>query len=225
MMIGIAGAGLLGVLIEILMIRPFYGNRGMMLITVMTTLSAMIIIEKGTQMIWGARLKQLPRLIDGDLRILGTVVSWQEALIMMIAPVVLLILWGFTKKTHIGLGLRAVGQNQDAAALLGIDVKRAFLTTFGLAAVLAGLSGVLLGSIRFITPTMGSEPLIKAMIVVIFGGLGSLGATAGAAYVIGFLEAFLIVTLGLYWTPFTLFSIMILTLVFRRNGLFGGSVQ
>lgn len=61
------------------------------------------------------------------------------------------------------------------------------------------------------------------MIVVIFGGLGSLGATAGAAYVIGFVEAFLILTVGLYWSPSILFLLMIVVLIIRPNGLFGRS--
>ncbi|NDV01271.1 hypothetical protein GZA08_09875 [Pseudoroseicyclus sp. CLL3-39] len=114
-----------------------------------------------------------------------------------------------------------MGQNQDSAALIGIDVPRAFSLAFGLSAALAGLTGVLLGGIRFVTPTMGAEPLVSAMIVVIFGGLGSLGATAGAAIVIGLLEAFLTLWLGLYWTPSVVFLLLILVLVFRPNGLFG----
>ena len=57
--------------------------------------------------------------------------------------------------------------------------------------------------------------------MVIFGGLGSLGATAGAAFVIGMTEAFLVLVVGLYWTPFLLFVFLIAVLVFRPNGLFG----
>lgn len=218
---GIGVSVIAGVLIELLLVRPFYGSRNMMLITVMTTLSAMIIIEKGAQIIWGARLKQLPRIIDGEVSIAGAVVSSHEALIIVLAPAVLLALWWFATRTRVGRSLRAVGQNQDSAALIGINVPRAYAIAFGLSAGLAGLSGVLLGSIRFITPSLGADPLVKAMIVVIFGGLGSLGATAGAAYVIGFLEAFLILWLGLYWTPSVIFLVMILVLIFRPNGLFG----
>lgn len=218
---GIGASVIAGVLIELLLVRPFYGSRNMMLITVMTTLSAMIIIEKGAQIIWGARLKQLPRIIDGEVSIAGAVVSSHEALIIVLAPAVLLALWWFATRTRVGRSLRAVGQNQDSAALIGINVPRAYAIAFGLSAGLAGLSGVLLGSIRFITPSLGADPLVKAMIVVIFGGLGSLGATAGAAYVIGFLEAFLILWLGLYWTPSVIFLVMILVLIFRPNGLFG----
>lgn len=219
---GTLAAGLIGIVIERLLVRPFYSNRNMLLITAMTTLAAMVILERGAQMIWGARLKQLPRLIPGEVQVLGTTISAHEALLIVLAPLILIALWRFTVMTNRGRSLRAVGQNQDSAALLGIDVPVAFALAFGISAALAGLTGALLGSIRFITPTMGSEPLTKAMIVVIFGGLGNLGATAGAAYLIGFIEAFLILGLGLYWTPFVLFLLMILVLLFRPNGVFGG---
>lgn len=210
-----------GLVIERLLVRPYYGHRNMLLITVMTTLAAMIVIEKGAQIIWGARLKQLPRILDGEVSLFGTVFSAHEALIVVLAPTILLALWRFTSNTRVGRSLRAVGQNREAAALLGIHVPRSFAIAFGLSAGLAGLAGVLLGSIRFITPSLGAEPLIKAMIVVIFGGLGSLGATVAAAYVIGFLEALLVVVIGLYWTPSVLFLAMVAVLVLRPAGLFG----
>ncbi|MBN9890354.1 branched-chain amino acid ABC transporter permease [Salipiger abyssi] len=218
---GIGAAVIAGVLIELLLVRPFYGNRNMMLITVMTTLAASTILERGISMIWGPRLKQLPRTLDGQVNLLGAPVSAHEALIIVLAPAVLLALWWYTGRTLSGRSLRAVGQNRSAAALLGIDVPRTFSLAFGLSAALAGLTGVLLGSIRFVTPGLGADPLVNAMIVVIFGGLGSLGATAGAAYVIGLLEALLVLWLGLYWTPSVLFVALILVLVFRPNGLFG----
>ena len=218
---GVAAAALLGVLMEYLVVRPFYGRRNLLLITVMTTLAVMIILEKGAQIIWGARLKQLPRLVEGDVSIFGAVISRHEALIVAIAPAILAALWAFATRTRIGRSLRAVGQNQDAAGLLGINVPFTFALAFGLGAALAGLTGVLLGGIRFVTPNLGLEPLVKAMIVVIFGGLGSLGATVGAAFVIGLAEAFLVLVVGLYWTPFALFLGLIIVLVFRPNGLFG----
>ncbi len=221
MLAGVAVAALAGVLIELLLVRPFYDSRAMMLVTVMTTLAAAIIIERGISILWGPRLKQLPRVIDGQVSIFGAPVSAHEALIIAVAPVVLAALWWYTARTQSGRALRAVGQNQDAAALIGIDAPRTFSLAFGLSAALAGLTGVLLGSIRFVTPGLGADPLVNAMIVVIFGGLGSLGATAGAAYVIGLFEALLVLWLGLYWTPSVLFLALILILVFRPNGLFG----
>lgn len=218
---GIGAAVVAGILIELLLVRPFYESRNMMLITVMTTLAASTILERGISIVWGPRLKQLPRVLDGQVSILGAPVSAHEAMIIVLAPAVLLALWWYTGRTRSGRSLRAVGQNQDSAALIGIDVPRTFSLAFGLAAALAGLTGILLGSIRFVTPGLGADPLVNAMIVVIFGGLGSLGATAGAAYVIGMLEALFVLWLGLYWTPSVLFVLLILVLVFRPNGLFG----
>jgi len=218
---GIAAAVVGGVLIELLLVRPFYGNRAMLLVTVMTTLAASTIIERSISIIWGPRLKQLPRVIEGQVSIFGAPISSHEAMIILLAPVVLAALWWYTSKTRSGRSLRAVGQNQDSAALVGIDVPRTFSLAFGLSAALAGLTGILLGSIRFVTPGLGADPLTNAMIVVIFGGLGSLGATAGAAYVIGMLEALLILWLGLYWTPSVVFLALIMILIFRPNGLFG----
>lgn len=218
---GVLVAAVLGVLIEYLLVRPFYGQPNMLLITVMTTLAAMIVLEKAALLIWGPRLKQLPRLLEGDVSLPGTTISAHELLIIFIAPVILLLLWFFTSRTSTGRSLRAVGQNQDAAAMIGINVSTTFALTFALGAALAALSGILLGGIRFVTPNLGVEPLVKAMIVVIFGGLGSLGATVGAAFVIGMAEALLVLTIGLYWTPFVLFAGLILVLVFRPNGLFG----
>ena len=218
---GIGAAVIAGILIELLLVRPFYESRNMMLITVMTTLAASTILERGISILWGPRLKQLPRVIEGQVSILGASVSAHEAMIIVLAPMVLLALWWYTGRTRSGRSLRAVGQNQDSAALIGIDVPRTFSLAFGLAAALAGLTGILLGSIRFVTPGLGADPLVNAMIVVIFGGLGSLGATAGAAYVIGVLEALLVLWLGLYWTPSVLFVLLILVLIFRPNGLFG----
>ena len=217
---GVAFTALCGVIIEILLVRPFYSNRNMVLITVMTTLAAMIILEKGAQMIWGARLKQLPRLIEGDINLFGAVISAHEAMLIVLAPTLLVALWLFASRTSVGRSLRAVGQNKDAAALLGINVPVTFALAFAIGAGLAGLSGILLGGIRFITPSMGAEPLVKAMIVVIFGGLGSLGATVGAALVLGMAEAFLILYVGLYWTPFIIFLGLIAVLILRPNGLF-----
>lgn len=208
-----------GVLIERTVVRPFYGHRDMLLITVMTTLAAMIFQKNGIQLLWGARLKQLAPIVPGNVRLLQTTISAQEMLIIIVAPLLLGALWLFLSRTRIGRGIRAVGQNPDGARLIGIDVSRLFVTTFALSAVLAGLTGILLGSVRLMTPEFGSDPLVKALIIVIFGGLGSLGGTIVAAYAMGLVEAALTYIIGIYWTPSTLFLLLILVLLFRPQGL------
>ncbi|MBX3577375.1 MAG: branched-chain amino acid ABC transporter permease [Rhizobiaceae bacterium] len=223
--IAVAGVVAAGVLIERLIVRPFYDHRDILLITVMTTLAAMIFIEKGSQLIWGARLKQLRPVVPGQVNFLGTTISAQEALIIALAPLLLGLLFLFLRNSRIGRGIRAVGQNPNAAKLIGIDVSRLFIITFALSAALAGLTGILLGSVRMVTPAFGAEPLVKALIIVIFGGLGSLGGTIVAAYLLGLLEAFLIFFIGIYWAPSMIFVLLILILLVRPQGLLGKVVR
>lgn len=221
----VAAVCAVGILTERLFVRPFYGERNMLLITTMTTLAVMMFLEKGIQLLWGPRLKQVRPVVEGDVTVLGVTISAHEAFVVCLAPVLLFGLWGFLRLTRTGRAIRAVGQNAQAARLIGINVPAMFAITFAVSAGAAALTGILLGSIRLITPGLGSEPLIKAFIIVIFGGLGSLGGTIGAAYVIGLLEAFLIVTVGMYWTPSALFLLLILTLLIRPQGLFGKAVH
>lgn len=216
---------LAGAAMERLVVRPFYGHRAMLLITVMTTLAAMVFIGKGIQLLWGPRLKQLEPLLPGNVTVLGTTISAQEALIIAVAPAILGALWAFLRFSAAGRGIRAVGQNRHAAALIGIDVGRLFLFAFALSAVLAGLTGVLIGSVRLVTPGLGDEPLIKALIIVIFGGLGSLAGTIWAAYLIGLAEAVLVFVVGIYWAPSMLFVGLILVLLVRPQGLMGRVVR
>lgn len=214
-----------GILMERLIIRPFYGNRDILLVTVMTTLAAMILIQKSVQLLWGARLKQLAPIFPGNVRIFLTTISAQEALMIVLAPVILGGLWFFLGRTSTGRGIRAVGQNPDAARLIGIDVSRLFIVTFALSAVLAGVTGIMLGSVRLLTPEFGSDPQVKALIIVILGGLGSLNGTVVAAYAIGLVEAALIFLVGIYWTPSMIFLLLIAVLVVRPQGLLGKVVR
>jgi branched-chain amino acid transport system permease protein len=220
-LIAVVLMGGVGALVELALIRPFYGREDMVLVTVMTTLAGLTLFENGVLTAWGPRLKQIGPLIPGTLSFGAFHLSWHETVIVLLAPVVLVGLFLYLNHTLAGRAIRAVGQNKKAAELMGIPVTRMAVLTFALAAALAGLAGVLLASIRFMTPTMGADPLVKSLMVVIFGGLGSIGGSIGAAYVIGLLEAVLIYEVGLYWAPSALFLLMILMLLFRPEGLFG----
>jgi branched-chain amino acid transport system permease protein len=148
--------------------------------------------------------------------------SAHQAIIVVVAPLVLVGLWIVLKHFRIGAAIRAVGQNREAALLIGLSVERLYMIAFAASAILAAMVGILLGAMRPMTPTMGAEPLVKALIVAIFGGLGSIGGTIGGAYVIGLIEAISTYWVGLYWTPAVLFAVMIAVLLWRPSGLFGG---
>lgn len=212
---------LVGVIIELLLARPFIKRKNAVIIVLMTTLAASSFLDHFAQWMWGPRMKRLSPLVEGKVSLLGAAVSSQEFLIIVMAPLLLLGLWIFLKTTRTGMAIRGVEQNPRFARLVGINVSLVYAVTFGLGIGMAAMAGVFLGSKTFITPTMGGEPMLKAFIVVILGGLGSLGGTVAGAYLVGFVEAASIYFLGLYWTPALLFLMMILMLVFRPTGLFG----
>ena len=219
--VGVAVLVGLGCVAEQVLVRPFQDRGNLVLTAVITTLAALIFLENAILLGWGPRLKQLPPLVDGTVSIAGVAISAHEAVIIVLSPAILLALWLFLKMSRLGSAIRAVGQNRDAALLIGVPVSRMYMAAFGLSAGLAAMAGILLASIRFLTPTMGGEPLVKALIVAIFGGLGSLLGTVAAAYIIGLLEALSTYFIGLYWTPAILFAIMILVLMVRPSGLLG----
>ena len=218
---GITSLFCVGIIVYQTLVKPYLKRANLVLIAVITTLAGSIFFDNSAHILWGPRMKRLPRLVEGKVSLLGTQISAQEAMIILIAPTVLLLLALFLKWTRMGMAVRAVEQNRDSALLLGVNVTAIYAFTFGLSAALASVAGVILGSVRFITPTMGSDPLMRSFIVVILGGLGSLYGTMAAAYIVGLLEAICMLYLGLYGTPPVLFLVMVLVLVFKPQGLFG----
>jgi branched-chain amino acid transport system permease protein len=154
------------------------------------------------------------------------VIQYQGLVIIAISAVSLILLSLFLKKTRYGLAIQAVSQQLDAARLMGIPTVLTFMMVMTLSGALAGLGGGLLSSVFYIAPTAGYTPMVKALVVTIFGGLGSIKGTIWAAYIIGLLEAFLQVYLGPSYALPGLFLFMILMLVIRPRGLFGlGEMQ
>lgn len=224
--VGIPGAliviALAGVILYVLLVRPFIARPGADLVVIITTLAGASFLQNGAQVVFGPRYKQLDRVVKGQIEIFNTAIGLQETLIIIITPVILLLLALFLKRTKLGLAVRAVEQNRDSALLAGVNVGSIYPLVFAVSAALAALAGVLLAGLFFITPVMGSDPLLRAFIVVVFGGLGSLPGTVVGAYVIGIIEAIAVFFVGLYWAPVVLFIVLILVMIVRPTGLMGG---
>jgi branched-chain amino acid transport system permease protein len=201
-------------------VRPLIGHPNIVLVVVITTLAAGSLLENGALTLWGPRSKQLPSLIDGNATVLGVGVSLHQIAIIVVTPVILAALWAFLNRTRLGLALRAVAQNEDASQLVGLNVTALYGLAFAIAAALACVAGIFMGGYRFMSPSMGGDPLLKALIVVVFGGISSISGPIFAAYLIGFFEAACSFYFGLYWTPALLFAVLILTLMVRPEGIF-----
>ncbi len=206
-----------------LLVRPWIGTPAAELTVIMTTIAGAMFLENLALYTFGARLKALDQIVTGTVIIAGTAMQAQNLLVIILAPVLLGSLALFLKMGKHGLAIRAIAQNNEAARLLGIKVERTYLLTFSVSALLAGIAGIMIGGLFNITPSMGNDPLLRAFLVVVFGGLGSLPGTIIAAYAIGLIEATSSYYIGIYWTPVVLFTVLIAILLLRPNGLLGKS--
>ena len=211
----------LGVLFHWLLIRPFERQSNLVLIAVITTLAGASILENLLNLLFGARPKQITPLLSGDLSILGISLARNEVILLLAAFIILALLGYFLRRTSLGRSMRAVAQNRESAQLMGLDVPKLYALAFGLSAAVAGLAGIFVGTIRFMNPAMGADPLMKALIVVIFGGVARFTSPILAAFIVGMVEAFSTYFVGLYWTPAVLFGLIIVVLVLKPEGLFG----
>ncbi len=210
-----------GFLLHFCLIKPFERSSNIVLLAVITTLAASAVMESSIQLIWGPRDKQIQAVVEGTISILGAGISANDLLALGVALIALAGLAFFLRGTGTGRAMRAAAQNREAAELMGFNVALLFAIALGIAAATAALAGVFIGSLRFINPTFGTDPLMKALIVVIFGGVAKFTSPIYAAFILGVIEAFSIYFLGLYWAPAVLFALMIAVLVIKPEGLFG----
>jgi len=158
------------------------------------------------------------------LQIGSSSISVNRVAVFGIALVTLAALHVLLTRTQFGKAIRAVAQNADSCTLVGIDVERVYAITFGLGSALAGLAGLLGGTIFAFNPQYGAGELLKSFVVVVLGGLGSVAGTAAAALVLAVVEVFAIYFLPAYLTTAVGFVLLVLVLVVRPGGLFGQKV-
>ena len=215
---------ILGVFTELISVQPLMSRRGEIdfeMVTFITTFAVAIVLANLALQIFGPFQKNVPPIIHGGISIEGVHLDY-HSMLMAVTSILLMIGLGlFLSRTRWGFAIRAVAQDLDAARLMGVPVGRLYPLTMGLASALAGIGGVFLGALYFASPTAGDLPLLTALIVVIFGGLGSLKGTLYAAYIIGFIQALAIVLVGTTWSLPVLYGVILLVLIFRPYGLFG----
>jgi branched-chain amino acid transport system permease protein len=189
--------------------------------SVLVTLGLAIILGNAGDVIFGTRIKTISKIAEGFLKIGDFTITYQDIATVVISVGILLVLELFLRKTTLGTALRAISQDTVGAQIVGINLDRLFAFTMALSAGLAGISGVLLAPRFFIAPFVGWETLFKAVIIVIFGGLGSVKGTLISAFILGTLEAFVSMYLGMFWVQPMWFILMVAVLFVKPKGLFG----
>jgi branched-chain amino acid transport system permease protein len=220
-LLAVAAAACAGYVMHIVFIRPVLGKPGFDNATLIATIGVSIAVQAAALLIFGPSVKTLPEMLPGQFNVAGTVVSVQGLLVIGTAVVLFLVANLYLKYSRQGMAIRAVSQQMEAASLMAVPVEHTYALVVVLSSALAGLAGVMLSSFFYLSPTSGFNPMIQALIVTIFGGLGSVRGTIVAAYLIGALESFLEVYLGAAWALPGVFLFIIVVLIVRPNGLYG----
>jgi branched-chain amino acid transport system permease protein len=208
----------LGVLIERFLLKRFRGNLlGGMIISMGLTL----ILQTTALLTFGGRDKGVPTLVTGKIEIFGVSFSWERLMVVMICAVLITLLYAFVRYTNLGRAMRAVAEDQDAAALQGINIDKTCSLAMGIGTALAALAGILIAPIFYVNPFIGASPLMKGLVVIVLGGLGSIPGTLLGGLIIGVVESFSSTLFNNAIAMALIFLVLPIVLIFRPAGLLG----
>jgi branched-chain amino acid transport system permease protein len=230
MLVSMVTSLVVAVLLERLAYRPLRGAPR--LVPLITAIGASLFLQYTFRGLYGAGVKSFPNFapFQGNLDLLGITVPVARAVVTVAAVVLMLALYFFVERTRTGRAMRAVSENKDVAAMMGINVDRVIVITFAIGGVLAGAAGILYTLVfNQVSYTMGVLPGIKAFTAAVLGGIGNIVGAMLGGLALGILEAvapFLI--LEGYGIPgvnqlkdVIAFSVLVLVLIFRPSGFLG----
>lgn len=212
---------LVGFGIEKLTIEPLLRRPGWDYTPIIATLGLSIFLQNAALLVFGERFKNLPYFIEGSGTYFGIRMAYQRLLILVVSVAVIVLFAQFLQRSKLGMALRAVAQDRDAATLQGIDVRGTYMWTFGISGALAALASAMVAPIFAINPWMGGTLLIKAFVVCVVGGLGDLRGAILGGILLGTAESLAVVLLSSEWKDVVSFAILIIVLWVRPSGFFG----
>jgi branched-chain amino acid transport system permease protein len=213
----------IGAVVERLCFRPILGTSK--LNEIFLSIGLIYVFQNGAAMIWSDEWQSIKSPYAGITVPLGSLtIPLDYIIIMGVTAAILCGLYLFLKNTKTGREMRATSQNRKGAMLVGINVERMDILSFGIGCALAAAAGTLwVVSGQVFNPYMGSIPAVKAFAIIILGGLGSIPGAIIGGLLYGIAENGAAYFLGGVWKDAISFIILIIVLVIRPTGLFGES--
>ncbi|MEM4289283.1 MAG: branched-chain amino acid ABC transporter permease [Nitrososphaerota archaeon] len=212
---------LLGVFFDYLIFRKLRHYKDAVLRSMLASLTMLIIIERVLFLIFGGYRRYIPPLIKGNIVIGNITIFNQHILASIIAIITLIILYLILTRTVTGIAIKAAGQNIQESLIVGVNVNRIYSLTMGLGFTLAGIAGMLLGSMYIFDVTFGRTPQLIGYVIAVLGGIGNIKGTIYSSYLIAAIESLTIIIIGGGWRLAIPYLIMIAILVLKPHGLFG----
>lgn len=210
-----------GYALDYLIIRPLRQAESWKLVTMMGTLGLALLLDNIALVSFGPEQRSIPPISSEVIQIGAIYIGIQDIAVFVIAIVTIAALELFLRFAPLGQAMRAVSQDMQGAAMVGINVDRVFGFAFGLSLALVGIAALMLSPVTLVSPQAGWPLFMKAFVIVVFGGLGSIHGALLAAILLGITEATVIFYLGTTWTMPIWLLVLVVVLMIRPKGLFG----
>lgn len=220
--VGAGAVALIGLVIEPLLLRPFY--RRAEEYQLLVTFGLLLILEDAVRFIWGGLPLTADSLMDAvpSIRFGGLVYPGYNVVVIGVGAVAAIALWAVIYRTKFGIMLRATSQDRRMASALGLNVGVVYVSAFAIGCFMAGLGGAIIVPSQAAVLGMGINALVLAFVVVVIGGLGSLQGALVGALIVSFVR-----TAGIQFFPeielAVLYLIAALVLLVKPTGLFGSA--
>src|SRR5207244_1180218 len=229
LIVAMIGAGVVGIVVELVAFRPL-GRRQLHITPLITTIAVAFVLQEAAVKLFGSEQRSFPvAMFDAlkryDLQLGAFRITYVQMFIIAASVVLMVGLYFFVESTEMGRAMRACAENTQTARLLGVNVHRITIWTFGIASALAGAAGVLIGLAYNITPLMGGALGLKGLTIMLFGGSGNIVGAMVAALILGMIETMSVAYLVPAWKDGFAFGILILILLYKPSGLFGSRLQ
>jgi branched-chain amino acid transport system permease protein len=222
--------------VSLIVVLPLFFGLGALLYTVviqriveaphsahmMVTLGLLIFFENVANFFFGSDLRGITTTYTTSSFLVGDIsipIARLGAAAVSLAAVVVLAL--FLHRTSLGKAIRASANNREGAALVGIDVGRVYLIAFSLGTAAAALAGAVIMPFSLVSPFVGGEFILKAFVIAVLGGLGSVAGALVGGLLIGFVEALSSLYISASLGNAIVFAILIAVLLYRPWGIFG----
>ena len=219
MLCAMGALALVGIIVHRLVYHPLVNAPH--LNSFIAAIGLIFIFKAGMLVIWGPDFKRYPPINEEVVNILGTVITTQRILIVLITVVFIVLLNLFIKKTMAGMTIEALAQDREGALLAGINVNRVETLVFAVGTAMAAVAAALISPIFLVYNTMGDFVILKAFVIIILGGMGSIPGAIIGGYIIGLIESLGGAYLSTDYNELIAFAILIGVLAFKPTGLFG----
>lgn len=214
----------LGILIERVAFRPLAGRHDAHFAGLISSIAFGAILLSLLQAMYGADTRRFPADAFPRIRveILGATVSLLQVIILIISVSLMVTLTWLVAKSKLGRGMRTIAENPHAASVLGLNVGRISSTTFALSSALGAVAGVLFTlNVNAASLGIGHAVELKALAVIVVGGMGSLPGALVGGLILGVAEVLAVNYIGSSWRDMVAFGLLFLILILRPQGLFG----